>query len=147
MIVTIQCLYHCRSDQMPRKYIVNKSKPAPSSEIIRQCFKAIEEEAISIREAGRRFNVAESTIRAHRQSIILGVPQQTVGRLPCIPFEVSADLASLVREAAQHGFPFSLDDIRMFVAKFIKEHWNCNDELGHYFRANCRFKDFLPGRF
>jgi hypothetical protein len=132
---------------MPRKYILKKWRPTPLSELIRQCIKAIEDEAISIREAGRRFNVEEFTIRAHRPSVILGVPQQTVGRLPCIPLEVSADLPSLIRKAAQNGFSFSVEEIRMSVVKFIKGNWNSNHDLGHYLRVNCRFKEFIPVRF
>jgi hypothetical protein len=107
---------------------------------------ALEKDGISIREAGRRYNIPESTIRFHCKRRLLGKPPAPHGHFPSIPLDVSADLASLIKTAATCGFPFSVEDIRHFVGQFVAHHWDGKDDLGLYLRTHCRFTKYMPGK-
>jgi hypothetical protein len=127
-----------------------RKRPVVDSQSLRaalnDAMEAIRSDGLTIRAAGRTFGVPESTIRFHikRQRADNAVGNQ--GRLPSIPLDVAADLASLIKTAAAHGFPFTIQDIKHFVWQFVKDHWEVKDGLGAYLRANCRFINFSPGK-
>jgi transposase-like protein len=130
---------------MPSKYICKKP-PRATAETLQRCLNDVENENISIREAARRHGVPPTTIRDYRDALSLGHAHNPVGRSPSLPADVVSDLATLVKLAARYGFPFTSDEIKLFIASYVRRCWNVEDDLGRYLRRHCAFQNFMPGK-
>jgi hypothetical protein len=81
------------------------------------------------------------TIRRHLKASAIGAPIPRPGRLPSIPFSMEADMAQLVKSAAENGFPFCKQEVRVFLGSYIQQCWDADDDIGAYLRANCQFNN------
>jgi hypothetical protein len=123
-------------------------KCAPVNQsLIQQALQAVDN-GMSVNAAAKQFAIPESTLRRHRNAQLGNQVLRPPGGIPSLPPSQEVELATLVKTAAEHGFAFSMEDIRVFVGKYVTSRWHEESELGHYLRTHCRFTgpSRMPGR-
>src|SRR5271156_5469970 len=77
-----------------------------------------------VNKAAHDFDIPEKTLRDHYKAGLSGNPIAKCGATPCLPAHMEIDLAGIIKEAANNGFGFSKEEVKLFVADYVKKVWD-----------------------
>jgi hypothetical protein len=129
---------------MPRVYKHKKESQVDYNKVT-QAVQRVQGDGISIRQAAEEFGICHMTIFRHLQSSRMEHPLSNPGRQSALPSSAEADIASLIKSAASHGFAIQRSELKGFVESYVIRKWNDDDEIGCYLRRHCSFKQKSPG--
>lgn len=97
--------------------------------------KAVKEKALSIRAAGRTFNVQEGTIRLRLRNEAIGKEMVGSGRRPTLNKDTETDLVRVISSLYHLGFSPTREQVKDLVSEFVRER-----------QLTTSFKDDRPGK-
>jgi hypothetical protein len=131
---------------MPWVYKRKKDvRPIEDQEKMANCLRRLQEDPnISIRQACNAFDLPLTTVRRHLKASLLQQTLRPPGGIPSLPLDVQADIASIAKTSARHGFGLLFVELKNFIGDYVAANWDSDGDIGAYLRRHCQFVHRTP---